>query len=158
MHYQSLSLIFDNTIKIPHLKSNNAPKIEAIKLNISISKNMLHTLGNLLNIFNIRPKIKIARKSLSAFKIRKNMEIGACLTLRRVSLYNIINILHFNLPLISPEKITPLFGLSNLKKLALSSSQNFTSGANIQYIFSGANISIAHNLILSSFNYGSKVE
>ncbi len=70
-----------------------APRLEKIVVNMGVgdaiqdSKNMDAAVGDLTLITGQRPTVRRAKKSISNFKLRENMPIGAAVTLRGTRMY-----------------------------------------------------------------------
>ena len=72
-----------------------APKLEKIVLNTGVGtgrdREMLdEAVATLAAITGQRPVVTKARKSISNFKLRQGMPVGACVTLRRGVMYNFL--------------------------------------------------------------------
>ncbi|MBI4212271.1 MAG: 50S ribosomal protein L5 [Deltaproteobacteria bacterium] len=75
-----------------------------------------------------RPVYTMAKKSISTFKLRKGMKIGACVTLRGLKMYEFLNRL-FNVAL---PRVRDFKGVSNK---AFDGRGNYTLGLSEQIIF-----------------------
>jgi large subunit ribosomal protein L5 len=70
-----------------------APRLEKIVVNMGVgdaiqdSKNMDAAVVDLTSITGQRPMVRRAKKSISNFKLRENMPIGAAVTLRGARMY-----------------------------------------------------------------------
>ena len=72
------------------------PRIKKITLNMGVGdavadkKVMEHAVGDMTLISGQKPDVRIARKSIAAFKIRDGMPIGCKVTLRRKRMYEFL--------------------------------------------------------------------
>lgn len=93
----------DNLIKYPLIKPYNKTKLNNLVIQFTyndVIKDKLALLPvykTLMLLTGQKPKIIKAKDSIAAFKVRKNMEIGALVTIRH-NKTNILKILFLNLP------------------------------------------------------------
>lgn len=110
------------------------PKIEKIQLNrgLGISAQNVKILNNNIEEFRLitgqQPIITKAKKSIAGFKVRKNLELGITVTLRRAKMYSFFDrLINFALP-----RIRDFRGLDPKK---FDKNGNYTFGINDQLIF-----------------------
>jgi len=136
----------DNLIKNPTLKPYQKTKLNYIKLELNSNEVikdkslLLPALASALILTGQRPKIKKAKNSVSAFKIRKNMETGLVVTLRGSNLNFFLEKL--NIFLVNfPQNLNfnafgnISIGIPSLKKL--DKNIHTISGANLQLDLTG---------------------
>ena len=153
----------DNILKFPTKFKNpyNKNSLNSIVLHFNDNNSnkdkyaLLPGIINLLDITGQRPGIIKSNKSISAFKIRKGMEIGGILTLRKQNLKNFINLLILNWPVfnttIKLNKFNNVtFGIVNNTKLFSTSIP--ICGLNIILQFKGNNKE-SNSLLLSSMGF-----
>lgn len=88
---------YSNIHLIPKLKSIHV----STNLGLNMSNKQISTkvLEDFKNITGQHPKITIAKKSISNFKLRKGMPLGYSVTLRRKNMYAFLEkLIHFTLP------------------------------------------------------------
>ena len=94
----------DNLIKFPKINPYNKTKLNNIIIEFNyneVTKDKLVLLPvykTLMLLTGQKPKIIKAKDSIAAFKIRKNMEIGAFVTLRNNFKNNLLKLIFLNLP------------------------------------------------------------
>lgn len=94
----------DNILKYPLTKPYNKTKLNSITIQFSyndVTKDKLVLLPvykTLMLLTGQKPKIIKAKDSIAAFKIRKNMEIGALVTIRNTAKLNLLKLIVLNLP------------------------------------------------------------
>ena len=120
------SFLFDNPHKIP--------KLEKIQINRSLglsaqNTNVLKTnIEEFITITGQKPIITKAKKAIAGFKIRENMELGLCVTLRGKKMYAFLTkLIFFTFP-----QIRDFRGLS---VRSFDKSGNYTIGFKEQLIF-----------------------
>lgn len=93
------------------------PKIKSIYISTNLGLNMsnkqisLKVLEDIKKITGQHPKVTVAKKSISNFKLRKGMPLGYTVTLRRKNMYAFLErLIHFALP-----QIRDFNGISNKK-------------------------------------------
>lgn len=150
------SIINDNIIKVSNVKVKDIPRLTGIKLTLNCAnkgKELITVLNMIRNQLGQRAKIIKTKNNVAAFKLRKNMEIGAKLTIRNKNLNNLENILLLALPNILTNTKNPLkFGLKDIN-LGLNNIKLYgMTGANIEYLIKGKNL----NNVLISFLISSK--
>ena len=81
--------------KFGYKNINEVPKIEKIVVNMGVgeatvdSKKINSALENLTQITGQKPQLTQAKKSIAGFKLRKGLNIGCKVTLRRNRMYKI---------------------------------------------------------------------
>ena len=93
-----------------------------------------------------KPKVIKAKKSIAAFKTRKNMEIGAIVTVRNFLKFNLLKLLILNLPKLKINN----FSVS-LKTFDMFFPSDQRSGANVSFDISSSSVA-SKNLYLSSIH------
>jgi ribosomal protein L5 len=153
------SLLFsqDNLIKYPLIKPYNKTKLNNIVIQFSYNEvikdklALLPVYKTLMLLTGQKPKIIKAKDSIAAFKVRKNMEIGALVTIRHTK-YNLLKLIILNLP---------KFKVSNynisLNQFDLFHPVDQRTGANINLNISSVgqnnkNIKTSKNFYLSSLH------
>jgi len=146
----------DNLLKYPLIKPYNKTKLNSIVIQfcyndvIKDKTNLLPVLKTLMLLTGQKPKIIKAKDSVAAFKIRKNMEIGALVTVRHSAKLNLLKLIILNLP---------KFKISNysisLKSFDLFFPSDQRTGANVLFNITsvgqkGIDVKTSKNFYLSS--------
>lgn len=120
--------------KFQYKSTMEVPKLEKIVLNMGLgeaiqnSKILDSAVKELATISGQKPVITRARKSIAAFKLREDMPIGCCVTLRRSKMYDFLTrLIHVSLPRVRDFK-----GISGK---AFDGNGNYTLGIKEQIIF-----------------------
>jgi len=101
---QNFCFIQDNILKYPLLNPYNKTKLNSIVIEFSYNDvtkdkhSLLPVYKTLMLLTGQKPKILKAKDSVAAFKIRKNLEIGALVTVRHSSKDNLLKLIILNLP------------------------------------------------------------
>lgn len=81
------------------------PRVQKVTLNVGLGKSITdsslteHVVKTLQRITGQKPVLTLAKKSISNFKIRKNMVVGAKVTLRGTRMYEFLDkLIHVALP------------------------------------------------------------
>lgn len=145
----------DFLIKFPLLNPYNKVTMKSIVVQltyneISRDKNLLlPVIKTIMSFTGQKPKILKSKNSIASFKIRKNMEVGALVTIRHQNMLNFLKIILLNLPKFTLNN----FSIS-LKIFDFFFLNNPRIGANITINFSTLNSSFApqslRNFYLSS--------
>jgi ribosomal protein L5 len=104
MSNNNLFFAEDNLLKNPQIKPYNKVKLESVVIQFcynDVIKDKLALLPvykTLMLLSGQKPKVLKAKDSIAAFKVRKNMEIGALVTLRGPAKLNFLNLFFCNLP------------------------------------------------------------
>ena len=119
------------------LKLNNimeVPVLEKVVINMGVGdaigdpRNMDNAVNELTQITGQKPSVRVARKSISNFKLREGAKIGCMVTLRDQRMYEFVDRL-FN---VAMPRIRDFRGVS---PKAFDNSGNFTLGIREQTIF-----------------------
>jgi len=144
----------DNLIKYPLINPYNKIKLNNIILEFSYNEvvkdkqALIPVYKTLMLTTGQKPKIIKAKDSIAAFKIRKNMEIGALVTVRNNLKFNLLKIIILNLP---------KFHISNfnisLKNFDLFYTSDQRIGANINLNINSPGQKLHVNELNSKFFY-----
>jgi large subunit ribosomal protein L5 len=94
----------DNLLKNPLIKPYNKTKLNSIVVQFcynDVIKDkfaLLPVYKTLMLLTGQKPKIIRAKDSIAAFRVRKNMEIGALVTIRKILKINLLKLILLNLP------------------------------------------------------------
>ena len=150
----------DNIIKFPTSHPYNKNSLQSIIIHFNNNNrdklSLLSSINNILDITGQKPGILKSQKSVSAFKIRKGMEIGGILTLRNQNLLNFQKLLFLNLPLFN-NSVFKLNKFNNLSFGLYPNSKLFSTtvpicGLNIILQFKGYNPD-SNTFLLSSLGF-----
>ena len=143
----------DNLIKFPLINPYNKTKLNSITIEFNYNEVvkeklvLLPVFKTLMLLTGQKPKVIKAKKSIAAFKIRKNMEIGAIVTIRNFLKLNLIKLLILNLPKLKINN----FSVS-LKTFDMFFPSDSRCGANVSFdIVSSSKAS--KNFYLSSLHF-----
>ncbi len=113
---------------------NQIPKLVKIVINMGLgeatsnSKIIEQSLTELTKITGQRPVVSKAKKSIAAFKLKENQEIGCFVTLRNEKMYDFFDkLINISLPRVRDFK--------GLSKKAFDGRGNYTLGVKEQVIF-----------------------
>ena len=115
------------------------PKLEKIVLNMGVGsavadpKNLDEAVKDLETITGQKASVRIARKSISNFKLREGMKIGAMVTLRRDKMYEFLD----RLISIALPRVRDFRGISDK---SFDGRGNYTLGVKDQIIFPEINV------------------
>ena len=135
-----LKELYDNKLKIELKNSLNCknlfevPRLKKIVLNMGVgetvtdSKKINATLDDLTLIAGQKPAITKAKKSIATFKLRKGMDIGCKVTLRKERMYEFLD----RLITIALPRVRDFKGLS---KKSFDGKGNYSLGLKEQIIF-----------------------
>jgi ribosomal protein L5 len=137
----------DNIIKNPTINPYYKTKLNSIIIQLNYNdvvkdkKLLLPVISSLTSLTGQRPLVLKARTSVAAFKIRKGMDIGALVTLRKDNKKRLYKKLIVSLPKINLTKYKNLknksLGISDFK---LFDNELVNFGANISFNFSGGSL------------------
>lgn len=105
----------DNLSKYPSNKPYNKTKLNSIVFQFCYNEvvkdkmALLPIYKTLMLFIGQKPMIIKAKESIAAFKLRKNMEIGAKVTIRQLNKINIIKLIILNLPKLNISKFNVSF-------------------------------------------------
>lgn len=110
-----------------------APRLVKIVVNTGVSTDkdrevMNSAVATLSAITGQKPVITKARKSISNFKLREGMSVGACVTLRRGAMYNFL----YRLVSVALPRVRDFRGVS---PKAFDGAGNYSFGLNDQSVF-----------------------
>jgi len=94
----------DNLLKNTLIKPYNKTKLNSIVVQFcynDVIKDkfaLLPVYKTLMLLTGQKPKIIRAKDSIAAFRVRKNMEIGALVTIRKILKFNLLKLILLNLP------------------------------------------------------------
>lgn len=142
----------DNLIKFPLINPYNKTKLNSIIIEFNYNEVvkeklvLLPVYKTLMLLTGQKPLIIKAKKSIAAFKVRKNMEIGAIVTARNNLKTNLLKLLILNLPKFKINNYSISFKTFDSFFL-----RDQRSGANVSFdITSSSNLS--KKFILSSIH------
>ena len=142
----------DNLIKFPLINPYNKTKLNSIIIEFNYNEVvkeklvLLPVFKTLMLLTGQKPKVIKAKKSIAAFKTRKNMEIGAIVTVRNFLKFNLLKLLILNLPKLKINN----FSVS-LKTFDMFFPSDQRSGANVSFDISSSSVA-SKNLYLSSIH------
>ncbi len=127
--------VIPNLIKETGYKNiNQIPKLVKIVINMGLgeatsnSKIIEQSIGELTKIAGQKPVVSKAKKSIAAFKLKENQEIGCFVTLRNDRMYDFFDkLINISLPRVRDFK--------GLSKKAFDGRGNYTLGVKEQVIF-----------------------
>ena len=129
----------DNLLKNPLIKPYNKTKLNSIVVQFcynDVIKDkfaLLPVYKTLMLLTGQKPKIIRAKDSIAAFRVRKNMEIGALVTIRKILKNNLLKIILLNLPKVNISNYSV-----SLKSFDFFFPIDQRTGANISLNFNGA--------------------
>lgn len=132
-HYMNFSRI-ELKKKFNFRNDMRIPKIEKISINVStknaiVDSKILHTVYNeITSITGQKPVVTRAKKSIAAFKLRKGVQIGYKVTLRRTLMYEFLD----RLVNIALPRVRDFKGLNSKQ---FDGNGNFSLGIKEQIIF-----------------------
>jgi large subunit ribosomal protein L5 len=115
------------------------PKLNKIVVNMGVgsavadAKNLEEAIKDLETITGQKPSVRIARKSISNFKLREGMKIGAMVTLRKEKMYEFLD----RLVTIALPRVRDFRGISDK---SFDGRGNYTLGIKEQIIFPEINV------------------
>ena len=142
----------DNLIKFPLINPYNKTKLNSIIIELNYNEVvkeklvLLPVYKTLMLLTGQKPKVIKAKTSIAAFKVRKNMEIGAIVTVRNYLKHNLLKLLILNLPKLKINNYSV-----SLKTFDMFFPSDQRSGANVSFDIT-SNSNLSKKLFLSSIH------
>ena len=142
----------DNLIKFPLINPYNKTKLNSIIIELNYNEVvkeklvLLPVYKTLMLLTGQKPKVIKAKTSIAAFKVRKNMEIGAIVTVRNYLKHNLLKLLILNLPKLKINNYS-----ISLKTFDMFFPSDQRSGANVSFDIT-SNSNLSKKLFLSSIH------
>ena len=142
----------DNLIKFPLINPYNKTKLNSIIIELNYNEVvkeklvLLPVFKTLMLLTGQKPKVIKAKTSIAAFKVRKNMEIGAIVTVRNYLKHNLLKLLILNLPKLKINNYS-----ISLKTFDMFFPSDQRSGANVSFDIT-SNSNLSKKLFLSSIH------
>lgn len=143
----------DNLLKYPLTKPFNKTKLNNIVVQfcyndvIKDKSLLLPAFKTLMSLTGQKPKVIKAKDSVAAFKIRKNMELGALVTIRHMK-NNFLKLLILNLPKLKVSNYNISF-----KNFDLFYPSDYRIGANVNFNITSTGQSTNSNIVRVPKNF-----